>query len=371
MAYLTNDNIITSLGSTTEEVISNIEKETTGIASNHPYLNFSGAPISIVNIKKIQAGIEQIFPDVKFTRFESLASLSLHKALIESNIDTASPKSLFILSTTKGNIELLKPGEKPSNQILLHNTAAKIAKLFGFKNAPIVVCNACISGILALIIAKRYIDSGKYDNVVVTGADIVSEFVVAGFESFKSLSDSPCRPFDANRDGLSLGEGAGTVIVSKDKKHGNIILSHGSSANDANHISGPSRTGEGLFMAASRAMQDNNQIDFISAHGTATLYNDDMESHAIKRLDLSDVPVNSFKGYFGHTLGAAGVIESILTKHSMLNNTIYKSLGIETPGVASDINIVIEKQEKTLNRCLKLSSGFGGCNAAIVLDKDE
>ncbi len=136
------------------------------------------------------------------------------------------------------------------------------------------------------------------------------------------MSKYPCRPFDANRDGLSLGEGAGTIIVSKEKKSDSIRLVCGSSANDANHISGPSRSGEGLFLAGGRVLQKNQQIDFISAHGTATLYNDDMESHAITRLGLSDVPVNSFKGYFGHTLGAAGVIETILTKHSMINNTI-------------------------------------------------
>ena len=371
MTYLTSDNIITSLGTNTEEVISNIKKDKTGIEHNHPYTSFSKAPISRVDKNKIQTEINHIFPGVDFTYFESLASLSLHYALDGSDIDIKSGRTLFILSTTKGNIELLKAGIKPSKQVLLHTTARKIAKLFGFINSPVVVCNACISGVLALILAKRYIDYGKYDQVVITGADIVTEFVVAGFESFKSMSESPCKPFDANRDGLSLGEGAGTLIVSKEKKQDSIKLSGGASANDANHISGPSRTGEGLFLAAGNALNDNREIDFISAHGTATLYNDDMESHAINRLQLSDTPVNSFKGYFGHTLGAAGVIETILTKHSMLNNHIFKSLGTETPGVASSINVATEHEEKILNRCLKLSSGFGGCNAAIVLEKNE
>jgi len=185
------------------------------------------------------------------------------------------------------------------------------------------------------------------------------------------MSETPCRPFDANRDGLSLGEGAGTIVVTKEKRPDSIKLVHGASANDANHISGPSRTGEGLYLAASHALQDKRPIDFISAHGTATLYNDDMESHAINRLHLSDIPVNSFKGYFGHTLGAAGVIETILTKHSILNGMLYKSLGTETPGVASPLHVVTKSMKKTLNCCLKLSSGFGGCNAAILLEKNE
>jgi 3-oxoacyl-[acyl-carrier-protein] synthase-1 len=371
MAYLTSDNIITSLGNTTKEVISNIEKETTGIDHHHPYLNYTKAPISMVNSKKIQEEITGIFSDTAFTRFESLAILSLHDALKNCIVDAGSPKTLFILSTTKGNIELLKQDVKPSDQIFLHNTAQKIAGLFGFIARPVVVCNACISGVLAILLAKRYIDSGKYDNVVVTGVDIVTEFVVAGFESFKSMSEKPCKPFDANRDGLSLGEGAGTVIISREKKPKSIKIVNGSSANDANHISGPSRTGEGLYLAAKNALLSNHKIDFISAHGTATQYNDDMESHAINRLHISEIPVNSFKGYFGHTLGAAGVIETILTKHSMLNNILYTSLGMENAGVASPLNVVTHKQKKTLSRCLKLSSGFGGCNAAIVLEKDE
>jgi len=371
MSYITSDNIITSLGNTTKEVISNIEKETTGIDYHHPYLNYTKAPISMVNSKKIQEEIIGIFSDVTFTRFESLAILSLHNALKNSIVDAGSPKTLFILSTTKGNIELLKQGVKPSDQIFLHNTAQKIAGLFGFIARPVVVCNACISGVLAILLAKRYIDSGKYDDVVVTGVDIVTEFVVAGFESFKSMSEKPCKPFDANRDGLSLGEGAGTVIISRRKKSESIKIVSGSSANDANHISGPSRTGEGLYLAAKNALLNNHKIDFISAHGTATQYNDDMESHAINRLQINEIPVNSFKGYFGHTLGAAGVIEIILTKHSMLNNMLYTSLGMENAGVASPLNVITHKQKKTLSRCLKLSSGFGGCNAAIVLEKDE
>ncbi len=370
MAYLTSNNIITSLGTDTLEVIANIERGTTGISFNHPFAKFTRAPISLVNFERIKNELSQSYSEHDFTNFERLVALSLDKTLTTSKINTGSKKTLFILSTTKGNIELLKPGIQPSEQIHLHNTANKIAKLFGFINPPIVVCNACISGVLALIIANRYIENEKYSTVVVTGADVVTDFVVAGFESFKSMSESPCRPFDSNRDGLSLGEGAGTLIVSKFKEPDSIKLVGGASANDANHISGPSRTGEGLYLSASHTLPENQQIDFISAHGTATPYNDDMESHAINRLSLSHVPVNSFKAYFGHTLGAAGIIETIVTKQSMLNGILYRSLGVETPGVASPLNIVRQNQEKSLHRCLKLSSGFGGCNAAILLEKD-
>lgn len=371
MAYCSGDNIITSLGTTTREVLKKIEHGITGITDTARFRHLTKAPVSLINYDAVEEELSGIFPDASFTRFEAIASLSLYKALKESNIEAGNSRTLFILSTTKGNIELLNRNEKPGKNLLLHHTAQKIACLFNFSNQPVVICNACISGVLALVMAKRYIDSGRFDTVVVTGADVATDFVVAGFESFKSMSEQPCKPFDSTRDGLSLGEGAATIIITREPGKSGVKITGGSSANDANHISGPSRTGEGLFIATANAVKDIKNIDFISAHGTATPYNDDMESIAIHRLGLDHVPVNSFKGYFGHTLGAAGVIETILTVHSMINGTIYKTLGNENPGVVSPINIVTNNTHGSFKRCLKMSSGFGGCNASLLLEKDD
>jgi 3-oxoacyl-[acyl-carrier-protein] synthase I len=370
MVYLANDNIITSLGQDTQEVLSNIESGNSGIKQGHSFSHLTKAPLSIVDFKKVTDELAVLYPGRLFTRFEALAVLSLHKALSTADFEITSSKTIFILSSTKGNIELLKKDKRYSDDIFLYNTAHKIASVFGFANTPLIICNACISGVLAIIAAKRYIESGAYDTVVITGADVVSEFVVAGFESFKSMSEKPCRPFDAARDGLSLGEGAATIVVTRNPGINSIAVISGSSANDANHISGPSRTGEGLYIAGKNALQEDQHIDFISAHGTATPYNDDMESMAIQRIGMQEVPVNSLKGYFGHTLGAAGVIETIITKHSMLNGMIYKTCGLEKQGLVSAINTPYDLQMKELNRCLKFASGFGGCNAAIVLEKN-
>jgi 3-oxoacyl-[acyl-carrier-protein] synthase-1 len=370
MIYLSSDNIITSLGTDTGEVINCIEKGETGINDYTTFAKLTKAPVSMVDKTKVAIEIEKKFPAKNFTRFESLAILSLLKTLEQGKIDPTSDRTLFILSTTKGNIELLKAGKDYSPDIFLYTTAQKISRLFGFVNTPVVICNACISGVLSLILAKRYIENGKYDQVVITGADVITEFVIAGFESFKSMSGKPCRPFDADRDGLSLGEGAGTILLTNRAVEESVVLVHGASANDANHISGPSRTGEGLFLAGRNTLKDTKDIDFISAHGTATNYNDDMESHAIHRLQLSKTPVNSFKGYFGHTLGAAGIIETILTKYSMLNNRIYQTFGLSTKGTVAQINAVDKSYNAPINKCLKLASGFGGCNAALLLEKE-
>ncbi|NJO89238.1 MAG: hypothetical protein HC831_09980 [Chloroflexia bacterium] len=210
--------------------------------------------------------------------------------------------------------------EKSNGDLELWKTANKIASYFGFVNQPQVISNACISGVAGCVVGKRLIDSDLYDNVVVVGADVLSRFIVSGFQSFKSLSEQPCKPFDVARDGLSLGEGIGSIILTNNESlvtSPKIVLQNGAISNDANHISGPSRTGEGLQIAITKTIGNNTDIDIISAHGTATPYNDDMESKAIYNSGLGKVPVVSTKGYTGHTLGAAGIIEIIIGVEAM------------------------------------------------------
>lgn len=183
------------------------------------------------------------------------------------------------------------------------------------------------------------------------------------------------RPFDIHRTGLNLGEGAATIIYAKAEHQSElatdtIILTEGSITNDANHISGPSRTGEGLYLAIKSATRNHNgKIDFINAHGTATPYNDEMESIAITRAGLNTCPTNSLKGIFGHTLGAAGIIETIVSSACLKSNKLVKSIGYENCGVSNPLNIVKQSSNSKLQNCLKLVSGFGGCNAAILLEK--
>jgi 3-oxoacyl-[acyl-carrier-protein] synthase-1 len=228
---------------------------------------------------------------------------------------------------------------------------------------------------VALITAGRLIASGKMDTIIVSGADVITKFILSGFQAFQAVSDEPCKPFDANRKGINLGEAAATVILSAHKPDNEaIILSGGTVSNDANHISGPSRTGEELFQAIDTAIKeaqiDNGKIDFISAHGTATLYNDDMESKAITLAGLQQIPLNSLKGYNGHTLGAAGLLETVISIESLMQGKIIPTLGFETPGTAQPVNVCSSVIEKELNVFLKTASGFGGCNAAIIVKKN-
>lgn len=324
-----------------------------------------------------------------FTRFERIVIQSVSRALTQTAVDVHSERLLFILATTKGNVELLdgRSPQFPQERVLLGPTARQIAHYFGFVNQPLVVSNACISGLSAQITALRLLEGGSYDTVIVCGADVQSRFVISGFGSFKALSPAACRPFDIERVGLNLGEAAATIIyenVSNDSCRSNERASsgypsndcqsvgwlavRGAVCNDAYHISSPSPKGEGAFRAIRAALghEAADSLAFINVHGTSTLYNDEMESAAIDRAGLIDVPVNSLKGYYGHTMGAAGVLESILSMKAVDDGTVLGTRGYEELGVSHPVKVSASHSTTRKQAFLKLLSGFGGCNAAML-----
>ena len=322
-----------------------------------------------------------------YTDFEKAAILSVQNANKEALIDLSSEKVLFILSTTKGNIDLLETEERhqglepqstdsnchcgldPQSPVYLWKTAETIAGFFKNTNIPIIVSNACISGATAQIAAMRELEAENYDYAVVVGIDFLSKFIISGFQSFKALSPELCRPFDKNRCGLNLGEAAATIIFSRVETRRTMSLLNGVIRSDANHISAPSRTGEGSYRALNYILNTENlksQIAFISAHGTATSYNDAMEVIAIARAGLENVPVNSLKAFFGHTLGAAGTLESIISMKAMEENMTLKSMNFEEYDFENQINISKENHFSDKNYFIKMLSGFGGCNVALL-----
>ena len=313
-----------------------------------------------------------------YTKLEKASIVSIAGALKDTGIDPSDRNVLFILSTTKGNIFLLDEnhsGSYEQNQLYLWRSAELIARFFGNINRPMVVSCACISGASSMIAAQRALRSVRYDHAIVTGADVLSEFIVTGFQSFKALAQDVCKPFDANRKGLNIGEAAATVILTErpenNRRRGDVIFTTGAVRNDANHISGPSRTGEGACLALRKGMEgiDPGEIAFVCAHGTATPYNDEMESVALTRVELHHAPVNSLKGYYGHTLGAAVVMESIISVHALKDGTVLKTYGFETPGVTNPLDITAQNRDTAKPRCIKMLSGFGGCNAAVLFTK--
>ncbi|MDM1360563.1 beta-ketoacyl synthase N-terminal-like domain-containing protein [Myroides marinus] len=305
-----------------------------------------------------------------FTRLEKMLIITL-KPLIDQNKPTDT--SQLILATTKGNInDLANTGAKGAD---INDMIQRIADLFGFKTTPIVVCNACVSGILAVSVGKRMIQMGVCEDAYVIAGDELTPFVVSGFNSFQAMSDEPCKPFDANRKGVTLGEATAAVHLSANRLEGDTVFEVIGEASiaDANHISGPSRTGEGLYQSIQGALRESGitaeQIDLVSAHGTATNYNDEMESIAFDRCELASVPTHSLKGYFGHTLGAAGLLELVVVIESMLHNQLVVSKGYEVSGVSRLLNIITTPSALPLNIALKTASGFGGSNTALLIAK--
>lgn len=310
-----------------------------------------------------------------FTRFESLVIHSVGEALSGTDIDVKSPRTVFILSTTKGNVgELSSREEGDGLYFPPGESAARIAAYFGFSTRPVVICNACISGATAWITADRLISSGHYDNAVICGADCLSTFTLAGFQSFKSLSPSECRPFDIERMGLNLGEAAATVILGKaDGGKGKWTLVSGYLDNDAYHISAPSPDGEGVGRAISKTLEGHDVAELaeVCVHGTATMFNDQMESKAIERSGLSSVPAVALKGYFGHTLGASGILETVVTMKALDDGMILPTRGFSETGVSGAVSISGTASETSKESFLKIVSGFGGCNAAMLFSKGD
>jgi 3-oxoacyl-[acyl-carrier-protein] synthase-1 len=362
-------NIVSSLGFSAQDNYAAVRRGQSGIV---PWLDPAGTPIALSHLdrEKLQDAFEkQCKPSQKYTEPEQAMLLSASLAVAEAGINPASVRTGFVLSSTKGNIELLGIPDHGlgTERIHLWHTAGLLAAHFNNPNLPLTVTNACISGAAAQIAALKMLENGLYDHVVVTGVDMASDFIVAGFQSFKSLDPERCRPFDARRKGLNIGEAAATIVFGKADGKG-ISLTRGNVRNDANHISGPSRTGEGLFRALSRTLEDlpRDEIAFICAHGTATSFNDQMEAIAFTRAGLQHTPVFSLKAHFGHTMGAAGVLESIISMKALEDGIILPSLGYEEPGIEGGLNISTATVHTNKRYIIKTLSGFGGCNAALL-----
>ena len=373
--YSIADNIISPLGITSEDNVNACRHGQSAIT----YIDEKYSPEPFYGAKISDEIRHALYINDDYTWLETLYIKSI-EAVLDKLPSIDKHDTVLIFSTTKGNIDKLQGSneytDKRSYELL--PMANRVNGYFGMSNAPIVVSNACISGLSAIITAKRLLDMGKYQHALVTGGDILSDFVVSGFQSLKAISNEPCRPYDQDRKGINLGEACGSMFLTKDKSlaesyDNRIRILAGSQSNDANHISGPSRTGSGLQLAIKRALSEANigsdDIQYISAHGTATIFNDEMEAQAFKALQMDGIPLNSLKGYFGHTLGAAGIVETIMAIHQINKGMIISSQGYNTCGITHKLNVAENNLSTDISLALKTTSGFGGCNAAVVLQK--
>jgi 3-oxoacyl-[acyl-carrier-protein] synthase II len=259
----------------------------------------------------------------------------------------------------------------PQRQLLDLQTA------FGYGGPLLVFANACASSANALGYAFQQVRSGQADRVLTGGYDALAELIFVGFNSLQASTPERCRPFDKNRSGLAIGEGAGVLLLesfSSARARGADILAeivgYGQSV-DTNHMTQPHPDGDGAIRAMNEALADAqllpDKIDYINAHGTATPQNDRMESKAIRRI-FGDrpIPVSSTKGAVGHALGAAGGLEAAFCVLALQHQMLPPNVGYETPDPDCELAIVRQATPHKVRAVLSNNFGFGGLNASLI-----
>jgi len=289
----------------------------------------------------------------------------------------------LILATTKGEIDLLEKaildGAGDESDAVLQRLLARVSALAGIRGEGMIVSAACASSSAAVARAAAMIRCGRSDAVLVVACDSVTEFIFSGFSSLMALDKTAARPFDIHRSGLSLGEAAAYLLVMSEERAVRekrpiigAVAGWGLS-DDANHMTGPSRESEGLILAITKAMKSAgigaDDVGFIAAHGTGTVYNDAMEMGAFRAVFThAAMPLYSIKGGMGHTMGAAGLVETIIALRSLRERTVPPTINLEEAdkdavGWATSRCRAVDRHQAAL----LTNAGFSGVNAALIL----
>lgn len=366
--YLLGDHVISPVGEGSELNFAKLLDGETGVET-HRRPDLLPVPF-VASLLADVYGSEAESENADYTRLETLLIRAMGGLVSQYDIPL-DKKTVVVVSTTKGNVSLLnnpQGGGFAVDRVYLSSLAKQIQRHFKLGATPVVLSNACISGTLALSVARQLLQGNQYERAIVLGSDEVSAFVLSGFAAFQAMSDERCRPYDRTRKGINLGEAAVAAYISKVRQPGAVELLGVGSYNDANHISGPSRTGEGLYRSIQAALAEArvDTVDYVSAHGTATLYNDEMESVALGRSRLEHLPLHSLKGYYGHTLGASGLLETVIACHGLRQGVLLCSPGYAEPGTSVPLNVIAKHQRQSLGSFMKLASGFGGTNIAAI-----
>lgn len=325
------------------------------------------------------------------SRTNSLALAAVSEALADGGLSPG-PGSLRVgvcIGTTVGSalnsthfyqgyLNGQEPAMSPVSRFLSNNPALFVARVYGFSGPCQTVCNACSSGTDAIGIGASWIAADICDLVVAGGADELSRVTCEGFAALMVTDDKACRPFDRERKGLNLGEGAAILLLESEdswrmrkKPPRNFVVGYGAAC-DAYHLTAPSPDGRGLKKALAYVLEKGGktpgEIAFVNAHGTATVDNDRVESATLHEM-LPGVPFLSTKGHTGHTLGAAGAIEAVLTVVCLEKGRIPASGGFSTADPDLPAGPNASTREIVEKYALSESLAFGGHNSVIMLER--
>jgi 3-oxoacyl-[acyl-carrier-protein] synthase I len=254
----------------------------------------------------------------------------------------------------------------------LDATARFTAQVLGLHGPATVISTACSSSAKAFLTAQRWVDAGIIDAAVVGGADSLCLSTLHGFDSLQLLSAQPCRPFDVARNGLTIGEAAGFALLTREPAH--ITLSGGGESSDAFHISAPHPQGEGaqaaMRAALAQASLEVGDIGYVNAHGTATPANDRSEAAAIRAVfGPGGVPVSSTKGITGHTLGAAGIVEAVITMQALEQQMLPPTVNCRAPDPEFEVDVVVAPRPVRMRHAMSNNFGFGGSNCTLIFSR--
>jgi 3-oxoacyl-[acyl-carrier-protein] synthase-1 len=257
----------------------------------------------------------------------------------------------------------------------LHSQGIFVARATGIKGPSLTISTACSSSAKVFATAARWIKYGLVEAVLVGGVDSLCMSVLYGFNSLELLSSQPCRPFDKLRDGISIGEAAGFAILANEHLAPDTefaLLGYGESS-DAYHMSHPHPQGKGAILAIDQALARAElpaaSIDYINLHGTATKANDLVEARALAQRFSSVTLASSTKGWTGHTLGTAGILEAIITLEAMQDGVAPGTLNCENQDPEFDFPVLTQNTRREINHAMTNSFGFGGNNATLIFGR--
>jgi 3-oxoacyl-(acyl-carrier-protein) synthase len=285
------------------------------------------------------------------------------------------PDTLVIWTGIKNDVEAIESlynGASMPHCLSARDLRLRVTDILGLSGGGMEINAACASSTIGVALAVQYIAAGRYDHILVAGADRVSRFVYLGFAALKAMKEDVCLPFDTQRNGLSLGDGAVALFLSAERNSDIRVAGYGIT-NDANHITGPSRDGSGLAKALNQAIAmsglQSQDVQAFCAHGTGTRYNDAMEILAARLVfgeDENSPPLFGIKGAIGHTLGAAGGIEIALCGKCLSEGILPPTVGCKSPESPS---VVLDQTRFPGRNILTSNSGFGGINAAVLMER--
>jgi len=392
---ITGMGIVSSIGMNVEETRSSLLSSQTGISTIENIDTRLKDSIFVGEIKKTNLELAALLnlPEVnKFSRTSMMGALAAKEALENAGIDSESSTRLgFINSTTVGGMDTTEryyrefsESEENRRYIEILDTGSNtqlIAEQLHIKGFVTTISTACSSAANAIMMGARMIETGRLDQVVVGGMDALCKFTMNGFNTLMILSDAYNQPFDNNRKGLNLGEGAAYLVLESEasmKARGKQALAYlagYANANDAFHQTASSDNGEGAFLAMKGALEISGlslkDIDYVNVHGTATPNNDLSEGRAMMRLfDGENIPpFSSTKPFTGHTLAAAASVEAVFSIIALQEGVIYPNLNFENKMEEFDLTPVTELKKKELAVIMSNSFGFGGNCSSLIFCK--